>query len=318
MTFNSRYLLKVLFAVAIFLLISELILEKLLPGANKDALAVSHEEADSVFLKTINDFGIEPQWLSKKGEKYTARIPADVPSELILLDLSESFKKKKITISSKEVIKGSTTFMELTSGEDKILSVEFIYDKQKKRNISTLSFILLNTQRLGEKETAELLNLTDNYTIALIPSKKNRALAALLSEKGKEYALLINRNINELEYKLDDKFSDRKLIITFQTITSHFPKAGYYILDDITENYSERVNDLVQRELNKRKMKYKPLNDFKQIEDISSPEKFQDLIDVRGDQVFTINASDFLKYRDEFKSLRKRGIKVANLSAVVL
>jgi hypothetical protein len=208
--------------------------------------------------------------------------------------------------------------MELNSAGETVLSAEFIYDKNIKRKISTLAFILLNINRLNENEISGLLALTDNYTVALDPSTKNRDMSYLLKGKGKEYSLIINNNISELKYRLDDKFSDKKLTITIESITAHFPEAVYFILDDIPVIYSQRVDDLLHKEFDKRKMKYKYLKEFKQIRNISSPEEFREYINVHGDQVFTIDASEFLKYKDELKTLRKRGIKVSNLSALVL
>jgi hypothetical protein len=314
---NPKLIIKVLFTAAVILLISNLLLDKFYGSKQSDAAEVSLIEADSVFLQTVRNFGIEDEWISKKGDNYSVKVPADVPSELMILDISHSFNNRNISVSSKEIVKGSKTLMKLHSDDQDVLSVEFIYDKTKRRRISSLSFILLKSERLNEKETAELLELTDHYSIALVPSRKNRSIAAMLSQKGKEFALLLNDDINELEYKLNDKFSDRKLIITIQTITAHFQGAVYFILDDITEIYSPRVNEILMKELDKRKIRYKSLKEFTQIKDIYSPGDFFTLVSTPGDHVFMIDASDFLKYKESLTSLRKRGIKVANLSAMV-
>jgi hypothetical protein len=315
---TSKKIIKYLFAAALLLLLSDLVLEKLYPEAYKGTITVSNEEADSVFQTILITYGIEDQWLSRKGEKYTVRIPVDVPAELIMLDLSEYYRDKNAVVSSKELVKGTRSLMELNSAGETVLSAEFIYEKNIKRKISTLAFILLNINRLNENEISGLLALTDNYTVALDPSTKNRDMSYLLKGKGKEYSLIINNNISELKYRLDDKFSDKKLTITIESITAHFPEAVYFILDDIPVIYSQRVDDLLHKEFDKRKMKYKYLKEFKQIRNISSPEEFREYINVHGDQVFTIDASEFLKYKDELKTLRKRGIKVSNLSALVL
>jgi hypothetical protein len=315
---KTRILIRILFTAAILLVISDLVLDKLLPVKLNNRPPVSEHEADSVFLNTLNSFGIEFQWLTKKGSKYTARIPLDIPSEVIMMDISHSFSNRNLTVNSVELIRGSKSRMILHSGNDEVLSVEFIYDKTKKRKISTISFILLDAGKLNEKVFNDLLNGYDNFNIALVPSRKNREIASLLASKGKEYSLLINSDINELEYKLDDKFSDRKLKITVETITAHFSKAVYFILDDITSIYSKRVNNILENELNKRKIRYRHLNDFNYIPELSSPEELLAYVDMPGDQVFTINAADFIRYKNGLSSIRKRGIKVSNLSALVL
>jgi hypothetical protein len=270
---KSKLLLKSLFAVALLLLISDLVLQKLYPDTVNSSSIISEEEADSVFLSTVTAFGIEHQWLTRKGHKYTAKIPVDIPAEIIMLDLSQTFSSRNFSISSKEIVRGSKSVMMLHSNDDEVLSVEFIYDKTKKRKISTISFILLNAEKLNEKAVTELINGYDNFNIALVPSRKNREFASLLASKGKEYSLLINNDINELEYKLDDKFSDRKLKITIETITAHFNKAVYFLLDDITSIYSGRVDSILQNEFNKRKIRFKYLESFHHIPDLSSSER---------------------------------------------
>jgi hypothetical protein len=306
----TKKILKVLFALVILLLISELVIEKLYSTDSDHTTVINKEEADSVFLKILDNFGIEQQWITKKGNNYIIKIPADVPSEIIMLDLSEYFRGRDLSLQAQEIVRNTKSFMTLVSDETVVLSAEFIYDKKISRNLSTLSFVILNAENLSETDINELTNLTDNFTIALVPSKKNRALAELLFKKGKDYSVLINSSINELEYKIDDKFSDKKIKITFQTITSHFPKAGYFILDDLPTVYSGRVATLLDQELTKRKIRYRFLNNYKKIEEITSASRFLSLIDHPGDKVFVMEASDFLKYKQGLSSLRKKGIRI--------
>lgn len=303
----------VLFSIVIVLLVLELIVEKLYPGT-KDKPLISYAEADSVLVNVLNDFGFRTEWYKKKADAYYVTLPDDLPSELVMLELREYLKDKDFKVESSEVIKGSNSVMKLYSGGDKVLSVFFSYDKTKKRHTSEISFLLLNPDKLSESEKTELLKSQDKFAAALYPSKTNRDFAGALANNGKEYVIIINDDIDELEYRLDDKFSDKKLLITIQTIISQFSQTAFYIIDDESE-LSARVVSILQKEMSKRNIKHYPLSHFTVLSDFTDGQQLESVLNSYSDknEIFVVEAGSYIVLKDDIKYLRKKGFRIVPL-----
>jgi hypothetical protein len=316
---EKKYILtlRILFALAIILLASELLVSKIFPGSyHLLKPVVTEEKADSAVVQILSDFGVNKKEYTRKNNKYIVSLPYDLPSELISLDIIQMFKEHDLTIKSRELKKGSQSELKLFSDEENILTIEFTYDYSRRRYISAFAFILVNPENLSQSELSDIINSQENFSLALYPSKKNRLLAGSLNSIGKQYSLIINNKINELEYKLDDKFSDRKIKITFQTIISHFHSSVLYIVDDISGDISPRVVSILKNELGRRKIKYHSLNDFEYLRDFSGNNILGKYLEMKKEQVFIIEAGEFGNLKNEITRLRKRGLRIANVSAI--
>ena len=311
--FRPQSLAVVLFAVSLFLLITYLVLEKIYTAPVENKPSVSSVAADSVFRSVLSDFGIKESWLSRQKNNYTVRLPLDVPAELIQLDIINQFPGKDFVLRSREIKKNKRSDMEVYSGGDLLYSAEFIYDKACLRETKEVSFILMNFDDLSDDEAAKLLNSTEYFAVALIPSRENRWLGDSLVKLGKNYVLLLDDNISELEYQIDDKFSDRKLMTTFLTIADNFKQAVFFLLDDIASQYSVRVNNFLLNELKKRKIRFYLLHDLPLIDRNYPPKDLQAIYNHAG--IILMDASEFMQKEDEFKSMRKKGIRLVNISA---
>ncbi len=307
---QSKKILKYLFAAAVFLLISYLVIEKIYPDSRTSRIPVKEQEAELLLERTLHEFGIKKSWYKKQENLYTVKLPDDVPSELIVMDLSDKLNGRDVSFDSKEVLKNRKTVTEIYSDDELLLSAEFITDKSIRRESQTVSFIIMNSDELGSEEILRLLKTSENFAIALIPSKSSRALADTLAAFNKKFVVLLNDDISGLEYALDDKFSDKKLITTIKTITDNFRSALFFVLDDISSLYSSRVNEILTKELAKRKISYRRLRDYIIVDEDISSLNIENLLSTGNSRTFCINASDFSKIVDRIGMMRKRGIRI--------
>jgi hypothetical protein len=313
---SKKSLLRILFVTSLILLVSELVLEKLYPGVSVSAEnSFSEPAADSVFRDLLSDFGLHDSWIKKKQENYIIKLPADLPAEVLLLDLSDRFRNSGVDLESKEILKGSRSLLKIDSNDSWTIQAEFSYDKSLRRETSSISFLLTGLEELKQAEKNFLLNSQENFTVAVTPSKANRNIADILKNRRKEYALLLNNEVDELEYRVDDKFSDKKIKTTIQTIFAHFEEAAFIILDKNSEHLSPRVTKLIENEIGRRKMKYYFLNHFKSTADIGNT-ALKDMIVKGEDLVLTIKAVEYLQLSNQIINLRKMGYKFMNISAL--
>jgi len=313
----KKKIISLLFVLSILLLMTDLVIGKLYPDINKNSLkAISEEEADTLFENTLENFGIEREWYNKTGEKYSIRLPVDLPAELIVLDITDNMADKNVEVHSRELVKGSRSLLEIISDGETVLTGEFIYDKTKARRSSYVSFIVLNSEYLNISDYNTLISLPEKFTYAFIPAKRNRWLADSISLRGKEYSVLLNGEIDELEYRLDEKFSDNKIRTTIQSIISHFPLAEFYIIDNSSDFYSPRVKNLIEKEFKRRRISYHPIHDFFVLEEQSFNDGIEKYLTAYRERGFLIQASDYLNLNKELKQLRKRGYKFTSLSAL--
>jgi hypothetical protein len=312
---KKKTIVRVLFSTVLILLIIFIVLEKLYQADGSSA-KIPGGEIDSVFVNTLNDFGIEKSWYTKKGDSYNVKLPPDLPSEIIVMDLTEKLQERGLRITSREIVKRGKSVLQISSENINILTAEFDYKKELFRKLSSVSFIIVNTENLTETERFNLLNLQENYSVAIEPSKNNRRYAAYLKEKGKDYAVLINNNTNQLEYDLDDKFSDRKLIFTSRTIIDHFANATMFLIDKNSNRLSERSISIFQEEMKTRRMRHFPLQKFTYFDNLKDPEQLNLLME--NNQVYIIEAAEYIKIMDQIRLLKKKGLKIVNVTELAV
>lgn len=307
---QSKKILKYLFAAAILLLISYLVLEKIYPDSKTGGVPVTEQEAELSFERTLYEYGIKKSWYEKQENLYIVKLPDDVPSELIIMDLSDKLNSRNLSINSKEAVKNRKTRTEIYSDGALILSADFITDKSLRREVQTVSFIIMNADELNNDEMLRLLKTSENFALALIPSKSSRSFADTLAFFNKRFVVLINDEISGLEYALDDKFSDKKLVTTIKTIAGNFGSALFFILDDIPAQFSQRVNNIIKKELDKKKIRYRHLKDYVMINEDLSFLNAENILSSGKNRTFCINAVDFNNVLDKIRMMRKRGIRI--------
>jgi hypothetical protein len=320
---ESKYNLKtaalILFGAAVFLLISNLVLNiadpEIKPRKNRTELNSS--EIDSLFRFSLFSFGLHDDWIreikdSKIEKLYKVKIPADLSIPVILEEINSNFWETDVTISSDEKKFSGRTFLEVSAKNIIKLRSEFNYYSDLKRSAGKMAFILEELE-LSSEEDSSLLEIPEPFSPLLIPSIENVETGKFIIQKSKTYSLLLNDDIADLKYKLKDSYSKNRLKGSLLSIINDFGAATYFFIDDQSGLYNSSVFDYLHDELTKRKIKIVKLSKLKMLKSRDEnllKKSFDDIMKeiVEGQSIsFLVNCDDFRILLPQIKRYRKVG-----------
>ena len=118
------------------------------------------------------------------------------------------------------------------SSDDKLkLAAEFYYDEKIIRQFGTVSFLVSDLPLQDEEMLNKVLNIPELFYTVLTPKDESKKRLSQLSKAGKRYALLLDDNITELNFKLSSSYSDDKIKRSIKEIVGTFYNAVFFIID---------------------------------------------------------------------------------------
>jgi len=330
---RKKKIIQVLFALAVITLIANIILAKVYKLPKPEKLeSLNSNIINTKFLSAVNDFGLQKDWIktlkTKKSNdadySYLINVPKDLPIPVILVEIYSSFNRTKVKIKSTEEKVGGKTSLSLFSGDQLKLTAQFIYKDNLIRNCGSVGLLVSDIDKLKSKDIGKLIQFPQTYTVLLLPSKLSLSLKDSLLNNRKEYAVLLNDDINDLDFKLNKSYSKNRLGIVIRTIIGAFPYAVFYVIDDASNLYHSPVFSFIKEEFAKRKIKLIKESAFIHIHEGNSEEVQESLKDVikptkLGDRkLVMLHADNFELARPEIFSLIKIGYKFINPSKIVL
>lgn len=326
---DKKKLIQVLFISAITLLVIDFAVGKLfITAKSENQISISLSEADSLFKSSLKSLGIDEKLIKlkkKKGSKetrdYRVSVPDDLPIPLIVMEVKNKFEKPDVKIIFKEKKIGGKTFLTLAKNDDEIiLSSEFDYDKTVIRSGGHIAFVLERFDKLDEQRMRLLLSAPEQFGILLTPSKNNKKLADSLARYRKEFLVLFNDDITELEFKLSEGYSPRRLEGSLKSIIENFGRSVCITIDEQSDLYKSEVNEYLKKYFESRKISFILKKSMIQPEGSSADDKiksFEDKLDILslgGTKIFLIRADEFLSYLPSIVKYRKVGFKFVNPS----
>lgn len=323
---DKTKIIRLLFAIAIVVLLANIILDKLYPTTSVENIALNIEEIETRFRVATTNLGMNEEWMTKKKGSVDpvilqVKVPRDLPVSLILQEMNNVFNPGEVSFHSVEKTIGGKTTFNISSGDEIKLVAEFIYDNKIRRKTVRVGFLITGLSE-NEETDSLLLNYPESFASVLIPSKATYEFVKKTGKFNKEYIVYLNDGINDLDFKLSDKYSNLRLRNSIRSIVGAFSKAFFFLVDDKSDLYSSSIFPFVKEEIEKRKIRMVEYSVFKEIK--SSAEKDlsaqfrEEMEKLSGgeDALFIISASDFLSLRNEITEYRKRGYKFTNPSAL--
>lgn len=316
----------ILFAVALFLLIANIIIDKVIEKKEvpRNRESLTGLEIDLLFHDALKNYGLSDSWIKKKKIKnvsgdslyasYVVKVPKDVPIPLLLLELQDLLWENEVETNSGEIIAGNNTIVMLSSEEYLKLAAEFSYDDNLKREYGTVSFLVNNLPADNEAKLNELLNTAEPFYVVLVPSEKDKKFLPLLIKSNRRYALLINDEIKELTYKLSEKYSESRLKSSIRSIVGAFHYAVFFIIDDKSDLFSSDIYKLVEAEFIKRgialsmKSRLVPFSS----NNFNSEKNFEDFmlsVQKNDEKILLISSDEFMSIIPLISSYRKIGYR---------
>jgi len=330
-TSAKRKAVYILISVAILLLISNLFLNKLLPKANleHEELALSGLEINNHFLKAVNNFGLEEDWitvgkLTNKPDSlflsYKVKLPPDLPIPVFISEIKTEFSSDSVEIKSIEKKMGGRTKLEIYSGSFLKLISDIDYDKKLVRKRGSVGFLIEDIS-FDDEEDLLLFDVPESFAVLLIPSKENKKHSKFIFDKSKEFALLLDDEIDDLEYKLSEGYSNNRILNSVKAIIGTFSKAIFFVIDDKSELFRSQVFPVISAELEKRNIKLVLKSELYQLENNEETDlynSFDRMFKQMAEEKLTIlcNSNDYNLLLPEIARFRKVGFKFINPSLI--
>ena len=163
--------------------------------------------------------------------------------------------------------------------------------------------------------------MPESFAVLLIPSKENKKHSKFILNKSKEFAILLNNEIDDLEFKLSEDHSNKRILNSLNSIIGSFSRAIFFVIDDDSELFHSEVFQVISAELEKRNIKlllkskfYKLEND----EEIDLINNFDSLLKQLAEDKLIILSSveEFQLLLPEIARYRKVGFKFINPSLI--
>ena len=324
-----------LFALVIILLILNVIIDKYV---NKDNRPIHRNtltglEIDKVFHTALKNYGFADNWIKARKIKnvsgdslyasYSVIVPRDVPLHLILLELKDLFWENEVDIYAEEINSEKRTIIKIMSDGKLKLASELKYDDSINRNYGTISFLISDLPFNDKQMLESFLNTPELFYVVLIPQTASKNYLTTLEKSNKKYALMLNDDINELNYKLSSGYSDDKIIKSLKEIVGTFYHAAFIILDVKSDLYKSDHIDLIKKELLKRKITIILSSSVLDFSDFGENVKtnFQELIGSlnKGDEkVLLLTTKQFIPIIELIPVYRKAGYKFIYPGDIIL
>ncbi|MFH1196408.1 MAG: hypothetical protein V1720_11940 [bacterium] len=316
---NKNRLVIVLLIIAIVLLLGNVAVSLFKKKAEKpEQIDSSVMEITQGFLKILDDYGIEEEWIRTKkykpadddsiNSKFEINLPYDLPIPLILKELSDRFSKNEINILNEEKAINGGSSLKIYSGGYLKLNADINYNKQLQRNRSKILMIIIDYQNLDE-----LLGITYPFTIALLPSFNSETDIKKLKEYKHDFVILIGDEITESNFKLDESFDRKRLSSSVKAVSTVFADAKYCVYDNASEISKSPVFSFIRDEFQKQHKKIISKAHFKDltttdIDEVKSLLKFYcETGDTNSVFHLIITSENFLNITGEVDYFKKRG-----------
>ena len=316
----------ILFGVVVILLVANIVIIKYVTNDEqpKNREPLSGIEIDKSFHSALKNYGFSDSWISKKKIKnisgdslfssYSVKVPKDVSIQLLLLELNNILWEYEINLDAEEIAAGKKTLLQISSENKLKLAAEFYYDEKIIRQFGTVSFLVSDLPLQDEEMLNKVLNIPELFYTVLTPKDESKKRLSQLSKAGKRYALLLDDNITELNFKLSSSYSDDKIKKSIKEIVGTFYNAVFFIIDDRSDLFESEKYPLIQSELLKRGIKLTQSSKLETLTSlkVNAEDKFQDFmltVKKNDEKVLVVSANDYLIISGLIPSYRKIGYK---------
>lgn len=259
---KSNNLLFILFTLSIFLLVSHLVLTLIYPEHDEQIIsALSNQEIEKIFLESLSSFAIRDEWIKPVKNKteipaYKINVPSDLPMTQILFELTKQFNDYNLSVTADEMKINGKTQMQISSVDDVKLKADFIYNSGIQRTESKSSIFIFGRENKGAEYDSLMYLLSREISSLLIPSKSNAAYSKWLLENGFDYAVMLNNDVVDLEFKIGNDFSETRLKLIVQNLVVSFPRALFYVVDKKSNLFSSPRYLFIKNEFDRRKIRF--------------------------------------------------------------
>jgi len=290
-------------------------------------------EIDKTFHAALYNYGFSKDWIESKKIKnisddslfaaYSIKVPKDVPIQVLILELKFLFANDDVIILAEEISSNKKSLIKITSGNKLKLAAELFYDENLKREYGSVAFLVYDLPVQNDEQLKEFFNTPELFLPVIIPSEISKKQISTIEKANKQFALLLNDDINELDYKLSDNYSDDRLKKSIKEIVGTFYTALFFIVDDKSDLFQSDKYSLIQTEILKRKISLIHSTDFTSLnlDNMNVEEAFRSFMRSVGKEDkknLLLTADDFSAIIHLIPSFRKIGYRFVYPGEIIL
>jgi hypothetical protein len=228
--------------------------------------------------------------------------------------LKRIFWENEVSIEAEEIVSTKRTILKLSSGKKLKLSAEFEYSENVIREYGTVSFLVTDLPLQDEEMLDEFLKTPESFYCVLIPNTESKKHLALLSKSNKRFAMMLNDDITELDYKLSSNYTEDRLSRSIREIVGTFYSAAFFIVDEKSDLYESKKFAFIEKQFKKRgivlvtngKMESIKASTFQLENDFHD---FMSSLKKDDEKVLMVSAENYLTISTLIPSYRKIGYK---------
>lgn len=312
-----------LVVLVLLLLILNISMEVFTSNDTKEIPSLSKNEIENKFAFTLTQFGIANNWIEKVFVKkklsdslnyiFDISIPKDISIATIVKEINKSFINTHAVIETKEKENYGSSVLTIYSNEILKLQANLIHSNKAIREFAEYSFLVHTNFGDEEIKLNEVNRINLDFTYLFSPSIKNLEVKNKINKK---YSILINDQIVDKDYLLNEDFSKQKLINNIRSIIISFGSDNPYLIDESSEIFSSKIFSFIRDEFSKKGVKLIALQQFPHLKgdsknEIASLFNFY-ATSLKGKQgkTFYIDLQDFITLQPAIEKQLRMGDKV--------
>lgn len=325
---NKKKIVLLLFLIAVVLLLINVIAAGVFPNESDSKKNLSSEEISQKFFDAIKRFGFVDEWIVKKTAKlksfnptftsYSIQVPSDLPIPVLISEVFAEFSGTAVDIVSKELKKGGLSELEFLINEKKVLKANFDYENTIHRKAVFIGFIIYDEEQMDSERFKILNSSAEKFSFLFLPSNE---LNHIIKSCKKEYSLILNDEIVDVDFKLEEDYSNDRLSRSVKSIIQSFGSAAFYLIDDDASLFNSSKGKFIVDWFRKGKLKILFKNKIENISSVfgvSSEIKkiLNSMLDGEA-RLILLGSSDYLSISEEIAKYKKIGYKFINPSEVL-
>jgi hypothetical protein len=324
-----------LFVLAILLLAANLLVGKIFKTENTivSPRSLSAEEVDSLFLTAFESFGLNSSIVKKQKIKevkidseypsYSFNLPGDLPIPIFISELNELFTSYDAEVHSEEKRNSGRTLITIFSENEIKLAANADYNRELKREAATIGFLIHINDKTSKTEIDGLVNTPEPFSLLFTPSLVMKSFIRANGNSNRQFALLLGDETNDLDFKFEPGYSERRLKSSVRNLLGAFSKAVFIVIDDNSSFYSSKAYPFVEKEFLGRKIKLLKKSELNLVSSSVSnvSDQFKDMLNTADNDLSILllcSPEDFIKLLPEIRSFRKIGYKYTVPSEILI
>ncbi|MCE1188124.1 MAG: hypothetical protein LWX56_03200 [Ignavibacteria bacterium] len=198
---------------------------------------ISLAQTEIVVKKILNSFGladsvihVQPARAAKKAgvsKLYQIGIPSDLPVPFIIYELQKTLSPMHVILHADEQRGSGNSTVKLIVSSEESIQCEFQYRKSWQRYGGEVIVIITGADKAGDPEWKILMNDSQPVLFSVPANSAGKKFAQKLSANKKQYCVQLSDDIDELDFRLQERFTPSRIKTSISNTIAAFPGMSF-------------------------------------------------------------------------------------------